>query len=34
MWAVNIFANEFAMAMIFCLIIYGVWRVFNPGQKW
>jgi hypothetical protein len=34
MWALTIFASEFGMALIFSLIIYVIWRICNPGQKW
>ncbi len=34
MWALKIFIAEFLVTIVMSGIIYGIWRVTNPGQKW
>ena len=34
MWAFNIFLVEFGLTIGCCLVIYLLWRMAHPGQKW
>ena len=34
MWALKIFIIEFVLVIVLSLIMYGIWRMANPGKKW
>ena len=34
MWALKIFIVEFILVMVLALILYGIWRLANPGKTW
>ncbi len=33
MWAVSILIQVIVSVAVLCLIVYGIWRVQNPGKK-
>jgi hypothetical protein len=34
MWVITLFVQELVLTMIISFVIYGVWRLANPGRKW
>lgn len=34
MWAFKIFIVEFLLTIVLSGIIYGIWRMANPGKTW
>jgi hypothetical protein len=34
MWVINVFVGVVILSTIAAWLIYGIWRLQHPGQKW
>lgn len=34
MWVLQLFVQELVLTVIIAFVLYGLWRVGNPGKKW